>query len=612
MATSVQMDANSFNSIPLEDLIDDVLGDDFIGRCWGSELSGRICTPDFSPGTNHLKNKFCEICRRDGFAVLAERVRSVERKEAFPNTNGRSVWTRGSRLCNQTMKCVGPAVVIFEDHNAAEISTASAPVPDHWLRRDASGALYVHFNIKLGTVCPAPTSAADAFKRARDDDSSQDERRLVCPPRTALTVSRGDALDGGWRGDVHASEEDHAALCAALCHTQIQEELQGRLSLCAATLGSLSSADRSVMHRMFRQAMERQLSLSVGEACLSRVMRAVVQSNGDLSPGRVAKGGAYASTGSVADIQLHLFCNLLCDEAVWTEFVKHLSEHRRIGLVDKTSFAPHQELSQVTESLRLLSFSKSAQAAAAVQVIAATGACTPAALGEERWRSAVRHTAELIERMLQAVDTPWEEDVSFARTCVSDGVLYCHTDAELTGTDETLDEISGRANELIDRSFVLFGFLPVTGREGLFRISKTPASGGVMDGMFPWEKLYAGTHILEVLREEKPDGVRCAYIDWDLERDRPLSFNEEKQLVNLSVCSLHFDVCSRTWRVACMDSYVLPSWLHSLRGGPMSGPIDLGMLTLFNWFMRSWAASASIECFNRALEDSRALSRMIQ
>ena len=580
--------------VPLEDLIDDVLADQLVigQHCWGSELSGRVCNPNFRPGTNHLKNKFCGVCRKDGFAVAAHRVRSVSDKALFSNTNGRSVWTNGRRLCNQTMKCVGPPVVIFEDSVAAEAATSCEAMPDHALRRDASGSLHVHFTIKLGTL--VPTLSAEAAKRAREDDEHTDnERRLACLPRAAL-------------GGFGASAADVAALAAAACQAHIQRELRERIGLCAATIGALSRAERVVMHRMFREAMERQLALSVGDACLARVLQAF------------ELGGEFgALDGEQAG--LLLLCGLLCDEGVWADVVQQLSERRGRALVDGTAAAPHPQLgtahlSQVTNSLQLLSCCSAVAACATGSPHApAVTADAPARfeLVAEDWRAAVRHSAERIEQMLQAKDAPWHGDVQegnacCVRTCSADGIFYVLTNAEIgVDEDDALDMPGARATEVLMRGLELLGAQPepAATRKGLWcwpRLLGAPV--GVRAS---FDKLFnSAAHVLEVYNEEHHDGVRVAFVEWDHERDRPLGMSEaqnvEMQHANLTVLSIHFDAGACVWRASWADAIVIPTVLRSLGDGPATI-----VAAVFNWFVRAFTPLC-IKYLSQAVAELRA------
>ena len=147
----------------IRDLIDDESLDTLLEildapkGCWGAELSGSVCTPSFAPGLGHFKNKFCTLCREQGIAIPAGRICMITlpMSNQFSNTNGRTVWTEGARLVNQTAKCTGSSVLIFKDKVPERIKEAVAP-PDEWIRHDADGTAYVLFIVSKGTLVPQP------------------------------------------------------------------------------------------------------------------------------------------------------------------------------------------------------------------------------------------------------------------------------------------------------------------------------------------------------------------------------------------------------------------------------------------------------------------------
>ena len=157
--------------------------------CWSQQIVGpdHDCIPWFVVGAGHFKNKFCERCRTDGIMVAAERVclATPALKDQYANTNTAGVWTKGVRLVNQTTKCQGPPVLIFQDRHVPKKTAAmAAPVPDDWLYFAQSSATtaYVRFIISKGTLVPTASPFADAgiiqlqrlesaAKRARNDES---------------------------------------------------------------------------------------------------------------------------------------------------------------------------------------------------------------------------------------------------------------------------------------------------------------------------------------------------------------------------------------------------------------------------------------------------------
>ena len=92
--------------------------------CWGSELYGEVllhCDPQFRISGNHLKDKFCRKCRKDGVLIPASRVRALrsDQHEAFTNSSGGGLWNDNSfisnmpdyRIINHLHGCTGPRLV---------------------------------------------------------------------------------------------------------------------------------------------------------------------------------------------------------------------------------------------------------------------------------------------------------------------------------------------------------------------------------------------------------------------------------------------------------------------------------------------------------------------
>ena len=142
------------------------------GGCWGGIITGKLgsCTHGFKPGTAHMKNKFCELCRA-GFSLPVERVRALlpEDADRFDNTSASGVWKRSIgmssryRLINQTLHCRGPKLLVFEgpspnDHPFAEM-------PPSWVCPNGM----VRLRTAYGTLVPIETSSFRSRKRWRDD-----------------------------------------------------------------------------------------------------------------------------------------------------------------------------------------------------------------------------------------------------------------------------------------------------------------------------------------------------------------------------------------------------------------------------------------------------------
>jgi len=132
--------------------------------CWGFQLRddhrgalGNCCDASFTAGHGHFKNKFCAQCRSAlGINVSATRIRVLPpaMHASYPNINGRSPWTAGARLVNQTAKCTGPWTMIFEARVPPELQGVAYAPPERWMRRDAAGHEYVKFIVSKGTLVP--------------------------------------------------------------------------------------------------------------------------------------------------------------------------------------------------------------------------------------------------------------------------------------------------------------------------------------------------------------------------------------------------------------------------------------------------------------------------
>jgi len=148
--------------------------------CWGQLLSATSsrCTPGFTAGRGHFKNKFCPTCRSAGFHVPVSRLRALTatQTELYQNGMGSGLWTDHRdtglrfRLINQTLKCTGPHLIILH--------VASAPPPADLLQPPAwwvDMANRVHLMVSKGTLSPTcspdnvPPLLLDSGKAAGDD-----------------------------------------------------------------------------------------------------------------------------------------------------------------------------------------------------------------------------------------------------------------------------------------------------------------------------------------------------------------------------------------------------------------------------------------------------------
>lgn len=587
------------DEVLLDDLVDEVLCDPtLVGCCWGMELSGELCTTDFRPGTNHFKNKFCSACKRHGFTVPAERVRAASPSLVLSNANSRSAWTHGARLVNQTRKCVGPRVVIFRERVSTELAECQ-PVPDNWLRRGVSGALHVQFSIKLGTAVPMPVLALEvATKRARDEEEE------MCP---VGCLSGPDATS--------AMYDDVVALSAAVGDPHFQRHLKDRLGVCAATISSLGASERSCMHLMFREAMERQLAASVGDACLARVLRAF-------------EGGGVLPGSATAHLQIPFLCAALCDEVCWADAVQQIAARRAAStpaaaLIEEQrapallTHVPPGDLAALSESFALFGLRGRVGAKTAATQLQGKGG-----------HAAVQRTVGLLQRQLEATHTPWEampmevhpSSACVLRTHYSDGLLYCLTQVELDGADDAPDAaasggLGARATEVLHRAL----------EHCCTRCERTRRDQGggssmhdqlwrvniIQDGVVGrMLQLLWGSYILELPREERPDGTRFFFVDWDAERDEPMIANGGQQLANVSMVSFRFDADKCTWQLSAIEAYVAPPTVVSTLSGSINGMVVDLCTTVCRYFLRA-STALIVEYLNRALMESRAPLKLL-
>lgn len=212
--------------IELDDLLDDLIEGTTSGTptpmalsgCWSLQLRGanHQCTPGFVTAPGHFKNKFCERCRKDGLLIAADRVclMTPVLESRFENTHGRTVWTNGVRVVNQTLKCSGAAVLIFESQVPDALAALAAPVPEGWLIHDEPylGAASIRFIISKGTLVPltsgvplalrtsahiAPShpSAEEGLQHGTKRRQRDDDARAGAARHASLPFSSGSAFE---------------------------------------------------------------------------------------------------------------------------------------------------------------------------------------------------------------------------------------------------------------------------------------------------------------------------------------------------------------------------------------------------------------------------------
>jgi len=162
----------------------------YVPVCWGAQLHGGTeCTPLFSPGKLHFKNKFCDNCRSSIMVPLAQ-VRALSEEQAAFVVNKRSegFWNHAPasmgggqyRILNNTAGCIGPWLGLFRDQ-PPQLNWPM--IPNNWATSDG----YVRLCVAKGTLVPAKTlrcgrPQASAKRRKVESD---DLTNVVTPQAAA-------------------------------------------------------------------------------------------------------------------------------------------------------------------------------------------------------------------------------------------------------------------------------------------------------------------------------------------------------------------------------------------------------------------------------------------
>ena len=190
--------------------------------CWGAALSGsgEWCSPGFVLGTGHFKNKFCAQCRMRvdvptshiraltpqlGAAFAVHHNQTAGFWKEAPPTHGGGMM----RVVNNTMPCVGPWLVIYEQ-SPPELPWATLPAD--WVTGET-----VTLRVAKGTLVPLaalfrpPTrkrkslhgsggvAMASGADPACDDASITAAQRVEVGPRNdheSISEPSGAASDG--------------------------------------------------------------------------------------------------------------------------------------------------------------------------------------------------------------------------------------------------------------------------------------------------------------------------------------------------------------------------------------------------------------------------------
>jgi len=141
-------------------------------ECWGKILAGRPCRcGDYnSRGQSPFYSRFCAACHHHGILVPADRVRMLSTPPSLANSASNGVWSEHRvlpryRIVNQTKRCRGPPVIIFEaplsgnlqksDDPAVFNVATSAPLPAEWCATcPHSGAAVISFILSHSSLVP--------------------------------------------------------------------------------------------------------------------------------------------------------------------------------------------------------------------------------------------------------------------------------------------------------------------------------------------------------------------------------------------------------------------------------------------------------------------------
>ena len=179
-----------------------------VTQCWGTVLkgdSGSRCTPGFTSGKAHFKNKFCANCRAC-VDLPATRVRAMrdEMKPLFTNSLKAGFWKSAPdslgggevRIANNTITCDGPWLIVYKDL-PPELPWET--MPDGWV---VDGV--VRLSVAKGTLVPSSEmwrqpgrGGPSLASGASGQDSAPKRRRRANGANGAASSSSFSASPGG-------------------------------------------------------------------------------------------------------------------------------------------------------------------------------------------------------------------------------------------------------------------------------------------------------------------------------------------------------------------------------------------------------------------------------
>ena len=244
----------------VEDVVDELLLEESLDvlssdhQCWGAalatshaELGCRAngqCTAGFLKGKHHFKNKFCANCRAHGVFVRADRVRVLTDGFDGGNKQGAGIWTAlpehpniGFRVINQTHKCRGPRLLVF-DCVPPVLGSLEAPSDEYVI-----DGRWVHLRVCNGTLMPslalevssAPAGWAAQGGPGESYDRAMKRARMPTPVAAASSTSVTQQ---------HPSPVDAPTHLSADAPPHLSSLLAAHVDFGALLSGSLDTRDR--------------------------------------------------------------------------------------------------------------------------------------------------------------------------------------------------------------------------------------------------------------------------------------------------------------------------------------------------------------------------------
>ena len=165
-------------------------------QCWGAFLKkddGAGCTPGFTSGKAHFKNKFCSACCTC-IDIPASRVRAMrpEMQPLFANSLRAGFWKTAPdslgggevRIANNTITCDGPWLIVYKEL-PPELPWET--MPEGWVQHGGPQGGMVQFAVAKGTLVPSseiwrqPTRGGTSMAMGHTGHDAAHKRRRRAP-----------------------------------------------------------------------------------------------------------------------------------------------------------------------------------------------------------------------------------------------------------------------------------------------------------------------------------------------------------------------------------------------------------------------------------------------